>query len=100
MSCAVMDRGLKKVGEAIQADNAKEYQQAFNMYKEAMEILMVALKRASRSFSTYAARASPTVCSVTLTLPPHPPHSVPPLFRQMRRTLRRARWWRVACRAI
>ena len=61
MSGAVMDRGLKKVGEAIQADNAKEYQQAFNMYKEAMEILMVALKRASRSFSTYAARASPTV---------------------------------------
>ena len=61
MSGAVMDRGLKKVGEAIQADNAKEYQQAFNMYKEAMEILMVALKRASRSFSTYAARAFPTV---------------------------------------
>jgi hypothetical protein len=68
MSGAVMDRGLKKVAAAIEADNAKEYQLAFNLYKEAMEILMIALKRASRvpSLSARDALAANRVPALTL----------------------------------
>ena len=44
---AIMNRGLKLVNEAVEADNAKEYQLALDKYRLAMETLMMALKRAS-----------------------------------------------------
>ena len=40
-----MDRGLSKVKEAVAADEDGDYAKAFNDYKEAISILIIALKR-------------------------------------------------------
>ena len=42
---AMMDRGLSKVKEAVAADEDADYAKAFNDYKEAISILIIALKR-------------------------------------------------------